>query len=268
MNHIISLRSLRRIGAAFAIALLAAGRLDAQVTVVSATLDERPARPGETYTGTIRVRNAGGAPQDVKIHQTDYRFFADGRSLYDAPGSHARSNAAWVTFSPASLTLGPHEEATVRYEIRVPADPALRGTYWSVVMVEGQAPPARTGSRGVGITPVVRYAVQLATHLDGGESRVALQAPRLGTQAGAGSLSVDLANTGDRASRVDVRVDLFDAQGNPAGSVRAERGLMYPGTSVRQSFELGRLAPGAYRAIVIADTGGDEVFGAEYTLRL
>jgi hypothetical protein len=77
-----------------------------------------------------------------------------------------------------------------------------------------------------------------------------------------------VANTGERAERVEVRLDLFDADGAPAGRLRAERGLLYPGTSLRHGFELGPLRPGVYRALVVADTGGEELVGAEYSIRL
>jgi hypothetical protein len=175
-------RSLRRLGAA-ALSLLAAAvaapSLPAQVVVVSGTLDEASVRPGEAHAGTIRLRNAGAAPRRARIYAADYRFFADGRSLYEAPGSQPRSSAAWMGIETGSVDLAPGEEAVVRFRVEVPADPALRGTYWSVVMVETEgAPPAGAG-RGMGITPVVRYAVQVATHLEGGEARLAFQAPRV-----------------------------------------------------------------------------------------
>jgi hypothetical protein len=43
---------------------------------------------------------------------------------------------------------------------------------------------------------------------------------------------------------------------------------IYPGTSIRQKIRLGSLEPGNYRALVILDGGGDQVFGAEYQLAL
>ncbi|HEY0035835.1 MAG TPA: hypothetical protein VGB66_04060, partial [Longimicrobium sp.] len=64
---------------------------------VSSTVEERSAAPGESYTGTIRVRNTSGRAQEIKAYQTDYSFFADGRTVYAAAGTSARSNARWIT---------------------------------------------------------------------------------------------------------------------------------------------------------------------------
>jgi hypothetical protein len=43
--------------------------------------------------------------------------------------------------------------------------------------------------------------------------------------------------------------------------------LLYPGTSLKQVFSLGRLAPGTYRAVVFADSGEDAVFASQFTLK-
>ena len=252
-----------------AAALLSAAPASAQVSVVSSTLEERAAAPGEQYTGTIRVRNTGASPQQAAVSSSDYRFLADGRTFYEQPGTVARSNAAWVRFSPSRLTLAPGEEATVAYTVTVPAQAALRGSYWSVLMVEtvDDAPAAVRAGR-VGIAPAIRYAVQLATHVGQAERRIALDGARLTAEGGVKAFEVNVSNTGEQADRLELRVDLFDAEGAPAGRLSSTRGLVYPGTSIHQRFDLASLAPGTYRALLVVDTGSDDVFGAEYTLRL
>jgi hypothetical protein len=243
--------------------------LSAQVSVISSTQEERQAAPGERYTGTVRVRNTSGQPQQARVYQADYRFLADGRTFYEQPGTAPRSNAAWVQFNPSRLTLAPGEEAAVTYTVTVPAGGDTRGSFWSVLMVETVQPqPARGAQRGVGITPAIRYAVQLATHVGQAERRIALEGAHLTGEGGSRALEVDVVNTGEQADRLELRVDLFDAEGAPAGRLTSSRGLVYPGTSIRQRFEFPALPAGTYRALLVVDTGSDDVFGAEYTLRL
>lgn len=243
--------------------------LSAQVSVISSTLEERQAAPGERYTGTVRVRNTSGQPQQARIYQTDYRFLADGRTFYEQPGTAPRSNAGWVRFNPSQLTLAPGEEAAVTYTVAVPAEGGVLGSYWSVLMVETVQPqPARTAQRGVGITPGIRYAVQVATHVGQAQRRISLEGAHLTGEGAGRALEVDVVNTGEQADRLELRVDLFDAEGAPAGRLTSSRGLVYPGTSIRQRFEFPALPAGTYRALLVVDTGSDDVFGAEYTLRL
>jgi hypothetical protein len=237
----------------------------AQIAVTTPTLEEREVLPGEAYTGVVRVRNGGTATARARIYQNDYQPTIGG-ARWGAPGSHARSSAGWITVSAAVLTLAPGEEAVVRYDVRVPQ--GVAGTFWSVVMVEGETePPAR--ARGVTVTPVVRFAVQLATHVGNAAApELAFGAPSLVPVPSGHRLALEVTNGGTRAGRVELRLELFHPDGTPAGTYEARRGLLYPGTALEQVFELGRLAPGPYRALVIADAGGDEVFGADYTLRL
>jgi hypothetical protein len=247
----------------------------AQITVVGGGVEEHAAHPGETYSGTLRLRNDGRETEEAKLYLTDYTFSADGTTRYAAAGSLPRSSARWVTFSPAQVRIPAGGEATVGYTVAVPAGAALSGTYWSMLMVEGIARGSAESTASanarvrVGIQPSIRYGVQIATTLDGaGTPRVAFANARAFAAAQGKVLELDLANAGDVAYRPEIRVELFDDAGRKAGSFTSRRGLLYPGTSLRQTFELGAVPAGSYQALVVADTGGDQVYGAQYRLKL
>lgn len=261
------------LGALLAAAL--AGPARAQITVVGEAVQEHAARPGQTVTGTLRLRNAGSQTEEAKLYLTDYAFHASGRTDYGAPGSLARSSARWVAFSPAQVRIAPGEEATVGYTVTVPEGAALAGSYWSMLMVEGIERGSAESTAGgaarvrVGVRPTIRYGVQIATRIEGtGAPAVRFAATRAVAQGEAKVLELDVENAGDVAYRPEIRVELFDEAGRPAGVFTSRRGLLYPGTSLRQRFELGRLPAGTYQALVVADAGGAEVFGAQYRLKL
>lgn len=241
----------------------------AQISVVGSTVEEHTAAPGQSYEGTILVRNLTAEPQGVRVYQTDYHFFADGTSHFDAPGSTPRSNANWVKPSATSLIIPPNSETTVGYIITVPSIDSLRGTFWSALMVEGapSAPPVASAKQ-VGLGSIVRYAVQLATHLPApGSRKVSFSNQTLATDsAGHRVLDLEVQNIGDRGYRPLVWVELYDAAGALRGRREQQRGLMYPGTSVRQRFAFDTLPAGSYKAVVFADTGDDAVFATEYKL--
>lgn len=246
-------------------------RASAQIAVLGSTVEEHNAAPGETYTGTIVVRNLTKQDQPVRIYQTDYLFFADGTSRFGAAGTAARSNAKWVIPAVRSLLMPPAGAMTVTYTVKVPAD-SLVGTYWSAIMVEGaatEAPPS-AGKAQVGIGAIMRYAVQVATHIRTSGSRKVsfansrfLTHPSHGTQ----SFELDVQNVGARGYRPALWIEVYDEQGALRASARQERGLLYPGTSLKQTFALGKLTAGQYRAIVYADSGEDAVFASQFTLR-
>jgi hypothetical protein len=262
---------LRRLATALACAALLAAplRAHAQIAVIGNTIDEHTASAGQRYEGTIIVRNLTPQSQPVRIYQTDYSFFSDGTSRFDSAGTTPRSNARWITPSATSLTIPPSADVTLTYTVALPSVDTLRGTYWSAVMIEGAptAPPS-TAARQVGIGAVIRYAVQVATHLPVTGSRTVRLTKEAFVPDTAGTRRLDMVvqNAGERAYRPALWVELYDANGTLRTRLEQQRGLLYPGTSVTQRFTFGNLPAGDYKAVVFADTGDDAVFAAQYKL--
>ncbi len=260
-------------------ALLLAASAQAQISVRSALSDDREVAPGTAYEGTILVENETDQPQQVKVYQTDYRFQHDGTNEYADPGTTPRSNAAWVQFSPAALTLPPRQSLPVQYVVTVPSaldEAPPEGSFWSLMMVESIPPsspestlPEADEARH-GVRQVMRYGVQLATHVRGtGTRAIAFAGTDLERHDdGEAVLCLNLRNTGSRMARPDVWVELFDAAGLSKGRLEGRRNRLYPDTSVQQRITLGRLPAGSYKALVVVDAGEDEIYGAEYVLEL
>jgi len=246
----------------------------AQIAVIGNTVEEHTAAPGESYLGTIVVRNLTKQDQPVRIYQTDYSFFADRTSHFDDPGTTTRSNAKWVTPTVRSVLVPPSSEMTVTYSVKVPTSDSLVGTYWSTIMVEGAPTEAGRSSGGkpqVGVGSVMRYAVQVATHIKTtGSRKVSFTNTRFvnDTATKEQSFELEVQNAGERAYRPTLWIEVYDADGVLRANARQERGLLYPGTSLKQVFKLGKLAPGTYRAAVFADSGEDTVYGQQFTLKL
>jgi hypothetical protein len=257
---------------AAAVAIVAPAAARAQIAVLSSTVEEKTAAPGEKYTGTIVVSNPSATPQIARIYQTDYCFAADGTAHYDDPGTTARSNAAWITPQASRIVIPPNSQVSVPYSVAIPVGDTLRGTYWSLIMVEGTpVEPSAAGNDAkpaVGIGAVMRYAVQIATHIrNSGTRTVQFSTPAPSKAAnGTASLDVDMTDTGERAFRPTLWVEVYDAQGALKAKAKQTRGLLYPGTSLHQHFDLGTLPSGTYKAVIFADTGEDAVFATQYTI--
>ncbi|MCI0706274.1 MAG: hypothetical protein L0Y80_02150 [Ignavibacteriae bacterium] len=246
-----------------------------QVSVIGELSQDRDARPGDRYEGTITVRNDTDVPQDAKVYQTDYLFRFDGTNDYGTPPpSHSRSNAEWVTFNPSFLTIPPQATMTINYTVNVPVGNPLVGTYWSMLMVEGvpkTSPESSSPQKKdeMGIMQTIRYGIQVATTIaQTGQKKVNFIDAKLVTpERGKRVLQIDIENTGELGMRPEVYVELFDQQGVSRGKYPGTRYRMYPGTSVRQSIDLSVVKAGTYKALVVVDAGGEDIFGAQYTLQ-
>jgi hypothetical protein len=245
----------------------------AQISVLSSTVEEKEAAKGETYAGRIVISNPTTSPQAVRIYQTDYGFKADGTSSFGDPGSTPRSNASWVAPQTQRVTIPPRSEVTVPYTVKIPQSDSLKGTYWSAIMVEAAetAPGAATG-RGaqaqVGIGSVIRYAIQVATHIGpSGTRTVKFENPSAGHDStGSATLDFDVMTTGERAVRPKLSAEVYDAQGVVKAKGKQDRGLVYPASSFRQHFDFGKLPPGTYKVVIFADTGAEQVFASQFTI--
>jgi hypothetical protein len=245
---------------------------EAQIAVIGSTVVERVALSGETYAGTIVVRNLTKQHQPVRIYQTDYLFYADGTSRYDVGGTAPRSNSRWIVPTQRSLVIAPLSDATVSYAVSVPKSDSLLGSFWSAIMVEAAPisaamPPGERPQVAVGT--VMRYAVQVATHIRAtGSRKVTFAGAKVVAESNGDQVfELDVLNSGERAHRPKMWIEVYDHEGALRAKARQERGLLYPGTSLRQRFALGRIGAGTYRAVVFADSGDDAVFAAPFTLR-
>jgi len=260
--------------------LLIASGARAQIYIIGDLSHDRDARPGENYDGTITVKNDSDEPQEAKVYQTDYTFSYDGTNSYGDPGTVRRSNARWISFSPSRALIPPRGNATITYSVNVPpsdSGKALGGSYWSMLMIEGIARGSAESSFGkrdstkhLGLLQTIRYGLQIATHIAGTGTRAVrfIEAKLVTKEDGNRYLQVDIENSGDLWIRPEVSVEFFDGKGVSRGKIPGTRYRMYPGTSVRQMIDLKTIPPGTYKALVVVDASGDDVFGAQYSLQL
>jgi hypothetical protein len=260
--------------AALFFTLLLPYQAESSVAIVGGLTHVRVVTAGETYSGVILLRNIGEEPEEVKVYQVDYLFFCDGRNIYGEPGKGPRSNAGWITVSPKSTIIPAKETATIHYTINVPDNETLTGTYWSMFMVEGipkdspeASQPEKTES-SFGIKQVFRYGVQMVTQIgETGSRKLKYLKTKLLREDEKKILQVDIENSGERWLRPLLWAELYDEKGSYIGRFEAGRLRIYPETSVRFRVDLSQVPKGHYKALVVADCGGNAVFGATYTLR-
>ena len=247
----------------------------ARLVLVGETVQRTAVAPGGVVSGTITVLNRGTEPAEVRFYQTDYHFTSAGESDFAAPGTKPRSNARWLTLDANQASISPNATVEVNYRGTVPGDAGLRGTYWSLIMVEQteavQAPVPGTNprERKAAIRTVVRHAVQVVNDL-GAPVPAALKVLRkaLDHDSQSKSFLLDVENQGEWMVRPEVSLELFDASGTSKGKLEAAKVRLYPGCSFRYRFDLKGVPPGSYTGLVVLDTGDENLSGAQYSLEV
>jgi hypothetical protein len=244
------------------VGLVTATSASAQIAVTGALREERTAAPGEKYQGAITIRNASNTPQTATLSLADYRFDASGSNSFDPAGSQGRSNAGWIALSQRTVSVPPQGTQVVSYTVTVPAGATSPlGSYWSAVLVETEDRSAPIDPTQFTVTPKLRYAVQLVTHVgQSGECQLAFSNPRIQS----GTVTVDVTGEGTRACRPNLKLEVYNSDGALQHTATIRGSYLYPTTSVRQAFDLAKLTPGAYSFLVLADVGADKLQGGRF----
>jgi hypothetical protein len=251
----------------FVLSFLQSGAM-ASVVVTGSLTHEFTVVPGRVYSGSIEVSNPEDRPQELKAYQTDFTFNSEGSTVYGEPGSIARSNAPWISLSPRLLTLPAHGAASISFNVSVPADQTLTGTYWSIIMVEPiDAGSAESGlgdakDPGLGIKESLRYGVQIVTTVkDSGSRNLKFEKISMKSEGGKSALVVDASASGELWLRATAWAELYDSKGALVGRFEGGRKRIFPGTSVRFSIDLSGAPKGSYKALIVADCENDDIFG-------
>lgn len=247
---------------------------EVSLNVVGDLIQSFAINPGGRVTGEITVENNGDEEGDVKIYFVDFLHYADGRNLFQKPGTVERSNASWFSVFPSQGVVPAGGSMRVSFYLSVPADPSLKGTFWSVLMVEPVpkvllTPQEKTEDVNLQVVTVTRFAVQMITNIGKtGEAGVSFVERAVVKEGGKRYLKLDIGNNGERVLTPHVWAELFTSKGKSSGKIDGSRHRIYPGCSSRFLMDLSGLAAGSYKAVVVADNGDNNVFGANYTLDL
>lgn len=224
--------------------------------------------PGEIFTGEITIKNSSDKAQEVRVYQTDLLYNYQDYTNYDEDETHPRSNTRWINFSPKSVIVNANEIRSIQFEITIPIDDSVCGTYWSILMIEGVNPidPEQLGE--LNIETVTRYAIQMVTDIvDQGTGLLKFLKPTLINEGDHLFLAVDLVNSGQHYISPELSMELFDEEGKSVRVIKAKKKGLYPTTSARFRLNLeGLKGEQTYKCLIIAAGKDEDVFGLEYTL--
>jgi hypothetical protein len=135
--------------------LMAAAATSSNAVDVSITplIREVSSKPGDTFTGSIEVKNESDAKQTFFPAARDFTSSTDTSTgapkFLETAGTAAQSLSSWTTFSKSSYDVDSKGSATIDYTVKVPAS-AEPGGHYSGIFASTQAPDVSGGS-GVAI---------------------------------------------------------------------------------------------------------------------
>ncbi|MCE2982352.1 MAG: hypothetical protein LW832_02180 [Parachlamydia sp.] len=218
--------------------------------------------PGDQVPVKFQLINSTNTPQTYTLNHYDYSYQANGEVNYLNAGQHSRSNAAWLHMPVRFVTVPPQGESNVFYDILVPNDPSLSGSYWSVFLIEPRNTlPLHTNSNeGFNLEVKIRYAYQVVTTIKGGTSKIEIEGFELDHIEFDPFLAFNIKNSGTLFLSPLMLVKLYDQKGQLAHTVQTQTQKILPGCSVRYYVPVKGIPSGPYSALIFLDDKQNNVF--------
>jgi hypothetical protein len=188
-------------------------------------------------------------PVVLTVSTGDWTQDSAGKLTFLPPGAGDYSATPWATLSTSSVEVAPGGTSTVRISFQVPNDPALAGTYQTVVFFETQASP--TPTKGTAILTKQRLGLVVYVTIAG----TATKGSKLSDMYLDGkALKLVLSNMGNTLMRATGKVELRDRSGKTVATLPVGNVPVIRGSDRDLALPLPKdLAPGYYVALALID---------------
>lgn len=220
-------------------------------------------KPGETKQIKLTLINEKDQAEQVELKLCNYSCNCEGQHFYEEASKHTRSNLSWVSTNETRLTLEAGKSRDVYLTIQVPNDSALKGSYWSIVLVEpvDSLPFNGKAEKGFRLNVKVRFAYHIVVNIDEGIATLKVVKKDFKVIDGKKYLVIDVANTGELFLNPKLIVKLYNQKGGLETTLEGQSERLYPGLSQRYQLDIQSVIPQKYTAFLLLDNGDKHLFG-------
>jgi hypothetical protein len=247
--------------------LVLSSHLFAAIQILNGLTHVHATAAGGQINGKVLLKNESAKEARILIYKQDLIANCGNAISYTALNTHNRSLGNWLQTNVDEKTLAPYEEYTLHYTINLPKDSIQKGTYWSVLMIEGADPIREENTNGMQVNSKVRYAIQVLADVDGFESpKLSFEDVKYDAkEKGNKTLKVRIKNDGLCSARTKVSIEIFSDKGVKIKAYEAVQKRIYPNLCNEFDLLLDDMPKGKYEGVLIADNGKD-IFGSNITL--
>ena len=227
---------------------------------------------GSQISGKVKIRNDSSKETRIVIYKQDLMLSCDKTTIFEYKdiNTNPRSMGNWLQVNIDEKILGPYEEYDLNYSINIPKNVKEKGSFWSILMVEGADPIREQESQTFQVGSKIRYAIQLITELGNFESPK-LQFENVEYKKGLESIhnivQIKLKNTGQYSAQTKVILEIYDSRGTKLKVFQGSIRRIYPNLCNVFELEIKDLPRGIYDGVIIADNSKD-LFGSNVSIKI
>lgn len=246
--------------------------INAALIVNSKLYHQFEAEYGEKKVGEVILKNDSKNEIMVRLYKRDYSFNAKGKSFYRNPGTNSRSNAGWILLQKRSLSIAPFEKERVQYKVNIPNEKKLKGTYWSMVMVEEYKSEVQNNNNKNSernFKQKIRYGIQIVTNFGRKEEvKIVYENPEIVKSMEKDYIfGIDIVNKGIFELKMKPQIIIVNENtGEIMKKYKKKQVRLYPATSitVEEKIILDKTIP--YKILVIGGNNRRGYYGKEYSI--
>lgn len=249
-------------------ALLFAFTAELQSLQVSGLTYLNTFKPGESAQVRISLISDRDTPEMVDFKLCDYWCNSDGQHFFEENGKQLRSNAQWIKLGSHREIVNPKETRDFYFTINVPQDNTLKGSYWSVLLIEPSdaLQTLNDSENGFQLHVKIRYAFHIVSNVGQGTPTLKILNKGIREINGKNYFVAGVANTGDWFLNPKMTVKLLDKKGKLEKSIETQTDRLYPGSSVCYQADADGISEGKYTAFLLLDNGDGRLFGDTFEI--
>ncbi|MGO4819844.1 MULTISPECIES: hypothetical protein [unclassified Flavobacterium] len=211
---------------------------------------------GDQMRGEIILLNTSNEEQRVSFDLKDAIFSCTGSRIFTNEQTHHQSSLEWFDGSLMDKILDPKEKYVYRFAITIPKDKALKGSYWTSLMIDVEKPIKKDKlSKNIGLDTKVRYAIGLLTNVNSlDEVSLDFQKMDVDKSGNNKKLKVKLTNQNLFIEGVKLSLEIYDSNGKNILETATARNMVFPGFCKDYSFDISSLPKGNYECLLVADS--------------
>ncbi len=244
-------------------------KVSATVVVQNGLTHIHKLNSGDVLLGKIVLKNLSNKPERVSIYQNDLEVLCSGVVNYNKSGSNPKSLFEHISINTSDQTLAPNEEYEVSYKINIPSIQNLKGSLWTLIMVEVAEPISEQKVEyGVSIGSKIRYGIQVIANVgENDANKYSFKDVKLVKNENEKKIEAVLSNEGDFLINPVLDVQIFDEKGTMVKEIKMPSKKLYPNNCQKFDIDISSLSTGKYNVILVSEAN-DESIGVNINLEI
>ena len=225
---------------------------------------------GETIKGEVILLNSSEDEQRVTFDLSEAIFSCTSDRIFSKDNSHDQSSTNWFEGNLMERILAPKEKYVYRFNIAIPNNEELKGSFWSMLMVNIEKPIRKETKGNIGIDTKVRYAIGLLTNVNSYEE-INLEFEDINLKEDINTakkeLEVKILNESLFVEGTRLSLEVYNKDGVKVHEAVTGRNMVFPGFCKNYKIDISELKKGEYECVLLADSR-EEFFGTNISLTI